>query len=205
MAERAMGALAVFSANAALSIACMPNRPAAPSPGDPAANLAPDPVQRAAPDPPSDAFVNPPSADGASAVTLQDAPPASENQTAVRNGLSIVDPHSGRGGPLRDCDGGLVEDGAVPHNMVKPPLEHVPTVVYTEEAMEKRSGGIALVSCIVELDGSTSNCRILRGVPYMNEAILTMMQSFRYAGPIRYCDQPVRVNMIIPIRIPIPR
>jgi protein TonB len=88
--------------------------------------------------------------------------------------------------------------------MVKPTVLKQPTVTYSKEAMAMRQGGVALVKCIVNLDGSLSDCVIQKGVPYMDQQILQMTREFRYSGPVTFQGQPVRVTMIIPFRIPAP-
>jgi protein TonB len=106
---------------------------------------------------------------------------------------------------MRNCDGGLLQDGEAAAMLRKPPLTRVPEVFYSDDALAKKVGGIALVKCVVELDGSTSDCRIVKGLPYMNSAILQTASNLRFAGPVLFCDRPQRVEMIIPLRIPRPR
>jgi hypothetical protein len=116
-------------------------------------------------------------------------------------------PFADAGGPTewRNCDGGLLADGEAPAGMIKPPMRDMTPVVFTREAFEKNSHGVALVRCIVELNGTLSSCRIVKGIPYMNEAILESMLHWSYDGPVLFCGHPQRVEMVIPLRVPAPR
>jgi protein TonB len=84
--------------------------------------------------------------------------------------------------------------------VAKPVLVSQAPMVFTREAYEHNVGGIALVKCIIELDGSVSQCRIVKGLPYMNEAILGSVSRWRYT-PVLYKGHPQRVEMVIPVRV----
>jgi protein TonB len=66
-----------------------------------------------------------------------------------------------------------------------------------------RVGGLALVKCVVNLDGSVSDCHIMKGLQYMDAQILEAARSMKYS-PVIYQGHPQRVEMIIPIRVPTP-
>jgi TonB family protein len=84
--------------------------------------------------------------------------------------------------------------------MVRPRLLSHPPLKYTREAMDARVGGVALVKCVVNLDGTLEQCRIVQGLPYMNEALLESVSQWRYT-PVLYKGHPQRVEMIIPVRV----
>jgi TonB family protein len=44
--------------------------------------------------------------------------------------------------------------------------------VYTREAMEQRVQGTMLLKCTITVEGFVKNCRIIKGLPYLNEAVL---------------------------------
>jgi hypothetical protein len=102
--------------------------------------------------------------------------------------------------PLRGCDGGLLAEGEVPPPMNKPALLAKAPIVYTKEADAHQVTGVALVKCVIELDGSLGDCRIKRGLPYMNEQILASLEHWSYT-PVVWCGHPVRVEIVIPIRL----
>jgi protein TonB len=87
--------------------------------------------------------------------------------------------------------------------MVEPRLLTKTEVTYSSQAWAMRVGGVALARCIIELDGSLSSCRISRGLPYMDEAILNSLRGWRYT-PVLYQGHAQRVEMVITIRVPAP-
>jgi protein TonB len=74
---------------------------------------------------------------------------------------------------------------------------------YSKEAFAMKIGGVALAKCIIELDGSLSNCRLTKGLQYMDQQILEMLKSWRYS-PVMYQGHPQRVEMVIPVRVATP-
>jgi Gram-negative bacterial TonB protein C-terminal len=64
--------------------------------------------------------------------------------------------------------------------------------------------GLALVKCIIETDGWLSHCRITKGLPYLDAQILASMMTWRYT-PVLYKGRPKRVEIILPLRVPVPR
>jgi hypothetical protein len=56
---------------------------------------------------------------------------------------------------------------------------------------------------VINLDGSLSDCKITHGVPYMDQAILDVLKTWKYT-PVIFQGHPQRVEMTIPIRISTP-
>jgi protein TonB len=77
-------------------------------------------------------------------------------------------------------------------------------ITYSARAWAMRVGGVALAQCIIERDGSLSNCRITRSLPYMDEKILAALSGWRYT-PVLYQGHPQRVLMTIPVRLAVPQ
>jgi protein TonB len=73
-------------------------------------------------------------------------------------------------------------------------------LTYSPQGMAAHSQGVALAKCIVNLDGSLSDCRIEHSVPFMDEPVLEMLRGTRYTCAIfeSHCQ---RVKMTIPVRI----
>jgi protein TonB len=84
--------------------------------------------------------------------------------------------------------------------MEAPTLLSRAPLMYTDEAQASNVHGIALVKCIINLDGSVSDCTIVKGLPYMDAALLASVQQWKYT-PINWCGHTQRVQMIIPIRV----
>ena len=87
--------------------------------------------------------------------------------------------------------------------MQRPTLLKPPEVRYSKEALAMRIGGLALVKCVINLDGTLSDCRIVKGLPYMDAQILEAVRSSRYT-PVMFQGHPQRVEMSIPFRVPTP-
>jgi protein TonB len=76
-------------------------------------------------------------------------------------------------------------------------------LTYSKEAFAMHSGGLALVNCVINQDGSLSDCKIVKGVPYMDQQILEMLRIARYT-PVMWQGHLQRVQVTLPIRIPAP-
>ena len=82
----------------------------------------------------------------------------------------------------------------------KPKLVCSPQLRYTKEAYANRVSGIALAKCVIDLDGRLCDCKILRSVPGMDEAILDALDMMRYS-PVLYEGHLQRIQWVIPFRI----
>jgi periplasmic protein TonB len=87
--------------------------------------------------------------------------------------------------------------------MVKPEMLQKPDIRWSKEAFAMHIGGVALLKCTINLDGTVSDCKITKGLPYMDQQILEAVKTMRYS-PIMYQGHPQRVEMVIPLRIPSP-
>jgi protein TonB len=61
---------------------------------------------------------------------------------------------------------------------------------YTPQAMAARVEGLAIVECIIRADGTNTSCEIVKGLPYMDEALLSAMNGCR-STPITFQGEPV--------------
>ncbi len=84
--------------------------------------------------------------------------------------------------------------------MMKPSVVTPADIRFTREASAMHVSGVALVNCTVNLDGSLSDCRITKSLPYMDEAILQGLKSMRYT-PGMYQGHPQKDKMTFPLRI----
>jgi periplasmic protein TonB len=87
--------------------------------------------------------------------------------------------------------------------MERPTLMAKPSLTYSKEAMAMKVGGLALAKCIINLDGSLTQCKITKSLPYMDQQILESLRSWKYT-PVMYQGHPQRVEMIVQIRVPAP-
>jgi protein TonB len=71
----------------------------------------------------------------------------------------------------------------------------------TEEARAERVRGTALVRCVVMRDGGVKGCKLLNGLPYMEQELLEAVSSWRVT-PVTAQGRPVDVEYTFVVRIP---
>lgn len=84
--------------------------------------------------------------------------------------------------------------------MTRPSLISKRDPVYPREAAVAKVGGLMLVKCIITTDGSLRSCRVVKGLPYMDQPVLTALSSWKYT-PIQYQGRAVSVEYVIPVRL----
>jgi serine/threonine-protein kinase len=77
-------------------------------------------------------------------------------------------------------------------------------IAYTREALEARVEGTMLVKCTITRQGHVENCRVIKPVPHMDEAVVEALQS-RVYKPILYKGQPVMVDYVFNIKLQLPK
>ncbi|WP_437811292.1 TonB family protein [Sorangium sp. So ce1078] len=87
--------------------------------------------------------------------------------------------------------------------MTRPVPITAPAVVYTRQARQARAEGTVLAKCVVTTAGSLTGCRIVKGVPHMNEAVLEALAASRYK-PVTYKGRPVNVDYVFSIKLVLP-
>jgi protein TonB len=88
--------------------------------------------------------------------------------------------------------------------MEKPTLLARGQLTYSREAMAAGVAGTALTRCVINLDGTLSDCRITKSVPFMDGPILEMLRGMRYSC-VMYQGHCQRVEMVIPVHVAPPR
>ncbi len=97
-------------------------------------------------------------------------------------------------------------DGPVPfqEGMARPVELKGKDIVYTREALEAKVQGTMVVKCVITKEGVVDNCRIIKGLPYMNEAVVSALKERQYK-PISLGGQPVDVDYVFNLRLVLPR
>ena len=78
-----------------------------------------------------------------------------------------------------------------------------PAPVYTREASAARSEGTVSVRCIITVEGTLKDCRIAKGVPYMDKPVLEALSQWKYT-PVTFQGRPVSVFYSINLRLVAP-
>jgi periplasmic protein TonB len=71
----------------------------------------------------------------------------------------------------------------------------------TSEARAERVRGTALVRCVVTREGRVTNCRLLNGLPYMEQELLEALSTWRVT-PVTAQGKPLDVDYTFVVRIP---
>jgi protein TonB len=60
-----------------------------------------------------------------------------------------------------------------------------------------------IVKCVITTEGKLENCRIIKPLPHMEQAVLDSLYSRRYT-PVTFQGRPVSVDYVFNIRLKIP-
>jgi protein TonB len=86
------------------------------------------------------------------------------------------------------------------NRMSMPRLLSGNTIEYTQEARQARVRGTLIAKCIITREGDVENCRLIKGVPYMDQEVLSALESRRYR-PVTFQGEPVSVSYTFTVRL----
>jgi protein TonB len=106
--------------------------------------------------------------------------------------------------PTGTASGGTGED-VLPFGsgMTRPELLAGGDLQYTREALEARVEGSIVAKCVITREGEVENCRIIKGLPHMDEAVLSSLTHRRYR-PVTFQGNPVSVSYTFNVRLEMP-
>jgi TonB family protein len=117
----------------------------------------------------------------------------------VRVRLQLVSEE--RGGSAESAFASIVEFDE--STMTRPTMISGPEPEFTHEAIERGVHGPMTVKCIVGADGGVRKCRVLKGLPFMNEAVVEALAQRRYR-PATSHGKPVDVYYTFNLRLTLP-
>ncbi len=88
--------------------------------------------------------------------------------------------------------------------MIGPAMISGPEPEYTQEAVERGVQGQMTVRCVIAHDGSVRNCRVLKGLPFMNASVVGALERRRYR-PATTQGKPVDVYYTFNLRLALPQ
>jgi periplasmic protein TonB len=88
--------------------------------------------------------------------------------------------------------------------MTAPTLVSGPDPEYSEKAIERGVEGLMVVKCVVTVAGTVHDCRVLKGLPYMDRAVVDALERRRYT-PAALNGKPLEVDYTFKIRLALPR
>ena len=88
--------------------------------------------------------------------------------------------------------------------MTPPALRSGSPIQYTREALEAHVSGQLIAKCVITREGDVDKCRIIKGLPHMNEAVLAALETRRYT-PVTYMGRPIAVSYVFNVKLDLPR
>lgn len=76
--------------------------------------------------------------------------------------------------------------------------------LYTREATEARVEGMMIVKCNVLTDGTVRNCRVLKPLPHLSEAVIARIQSMK-VQPATFQGRPIAIDYVFNFQFRMPR
>jgi TonB family protein len=84
--------------------------------------------------------------------------------------------------------------------MTRPKLLDMVEPQYTREARDANVKGLFLAKCVITTAGTLQKCRVVKGLPMMDQAVLSALSRWRYS-PVIYQGKPVAVDYVIQVRL----
>jgi len=84
--------------------------------------------------------------------------------------------------------------------MTRPSLLSKVDPEFTREARTANVQGLILTKCVISTTGTLSRCRIVKGIPLMDQAVLSALSKWKYS-PVLYQGKPTAVEYLIPVRL----
>jgi TonB family protein len=88
-------------------------------------------------------------------------------------------------------------------SMTAPQMISGPAPEYTPEAIERGVEGSMQIRCVVTSDGQVRSCKVAKGLPFMNAAVISALERRRYK-PAATQGKPVDVYYTFNIRLKLP-
>jgi TonB family protein len=89
-------------------------------------------------------------------------------------------------------------------SMTAPVMISGPAPEYTPQAVDRGVEGTMVVRCVVTTVGVVRNCKVLKGLPYMNEAVISALLQRKYR-PALSQGKPLDVYYTFNLRLKLPQ
>ena len=87
--------------------------------------------------------------------------------------------------------------------MTRPQLISGREIVYTREAREAHVEGTLIARCTITREGEIRDCRTIKPVPLMTDAVVDALQTRLYT-PVTFQGEPVAVTYVFNVRLRMP-
>lgn len=88
--------------------------------------------------------------------------------------------------------------------MTPPSMVGGPDITYTEEARIAGVEGVMIAKCVITEEGRVRNCRIIKGLPHMDESVIDALEARRYR-PVMFQGKATTVSYVFTLRLKLPR
>ena len=88
--------------------------------------------------------------------------------------------------------------------MTPPSLLSGASLQYTREALEAHVSGLLIARCTITREGQVENCKVIKGLPHMSDAVVSALETRRYS-PVTYQGRPVSVTYNFHVKLDLPR
>ena len=88
--------------------------------------------------------------------------------------------------------------------MTRPVFVSGPEPTYTQRALEQEVAGLMVVKCVLTAEGTVRDCRVLKGLPHMDSAVVDALEHRRYK-PATQNGKPVEINYVFKLNLEVPR
>jgi TonB family protein len=130
-------------------------------------------------------------------ATISDDAPRSAPAAAATAAAPAAAPKAPEAAPGAPKPGSVLPFGP---EMTRPTLISGSLPAYPREALIAGIEGTVVVRCTISTGGALQNCRILKGLPFMDKPVLDAMATRRYT-PVMLRGAPVAVEYVFTLRV----
>ena len=73
-------------------------------------------------------------------------------------------------------------------------------IEYSREALAAKIEGTMLLKCVILADGTARECKVVKPVPFMTEAVLAAVTKWHFS-PVTFQGKPVNCNVMLPLKL----
>jgi TonB family protein len=88
--------------------------------------------------------------------------------------------------------------------MTAPSMISGPNPEYTQDAIDRGVEGPMSVRCVVTVEGKVRSCKVVKGLPFMNQAVIDALERRKYK-PAMAQGKPVDVYYVFNLRLRLPQ
>jgi protein TonB len=87
--------------------------------------------------------------------------------------------------------------------MTPPAMVGGPAIEYTPQALVAGVQGTMLVKCVITVEGQVRDCRVIKGLPHMDAAVMDALEG-RHYRPVTFQGKAVSVSYVFTVRLKLP-